>query len=273
MKKILAFVLLFFVLVACSDAKVESPKEVVEEKKVEEKVRVGISWSMDAEDAAKDEDVQAYVQAILASGGEPVYMQQVFDKESAIKALAEVDCVVLAGGEDMAPHYYGEEVSEKTEEINEARDTSDFWLTKAAIEVDKPVMATCRGMQVLNIVTGGTLYQDIPTEYSTEISHRDPELVDFTYHTIQVEENNIMADAMANGAGEYMVNSWHHQSIDKVGDGLKIVAKAEDGTIEGLVYENASYIYGVQFHPEWHVVEDTLACQSMFQALMNAAKK
>lgn len=260
MKKVFKFLLAFslaFSLTAC---------------KQEEKVKVGITWAMEAEDAKEDEDIQAYVEAIKKSGGEPVLMKQATDKESALKAIEEVDCIVLAGGEDINPSLYNEEPHEKLEDVNDERDLSDSLIIEAAIEKDMPLLGTCRGMQILNVVCGGTLYQDLPSEYEIDIIHRDPELYDFTYHDITVEDGNILADAMKDGAGVYNVNSWHHQGIKDLGNDLKVVAMSDDGMIEGIVYTKATYIYAVQFHPEWHIVEETLDCTSMFKALMEASK-
>ena len=264
MKKILVLllsVLLSLNLVACTN-----------NEETDTKVRIGVSWSMDYASAMEDEDVNAYMTSIEKAGAEAVYLDQITDIESAKQVLATVDAVILTGGEDVDPALYGEELSPLTEELNEVRDISDYNLLKAAIEMDMPLVATCRGMQMLNTVQGGTLYQDLFTEYDTDINHRDPLLNDFTYHEVTIEDGNIIADAMG-GAGTYTVNSWHHQGIDTLGQGLKVVATAVDGMIEGIVLEDATYIYGVQFHPEWHVVEGTLDCLSVFEALIKAASK
>lgn len=262
MKKVLSLFLTILIvlgLTGCSN------------QETEEKVKIGVSWSMDEKAAKEDEDVNAYLTAIEKAGAEAVYLDQVFDEASANEVLDTVDAIVMAGGEDINPALYGEEKSEKCEEYNEERDTSDYYLLKEAIKKDMPVVATCRGMQMLNTVQGGTLYQDLFTEYDTDIDHRDPELNDFTYHNVTIDDHNIIADAMG-GAGKYKVNSWHHQGIDKVGKGLKVVARADDGMVEGIVLTDATYIYGVQFHPEWHVVEETLDCLSVFEALIDAAQ-
>ena len=255
-------------LAGCSSTAAAVPSAEAENTDL---VRVGISWAMDEESAAEDEDIQAYVEAIEVSGGEPVYMMQVSDRDSALEALEEVDCLVMAGGEDINPAMYGEEMHEGCEEPNDERDLSDYWLLKTAIEEDMPVLATCRGMQMLNVVQGGTIYQDLFTEYDTDIAHRDPELIDFTYHTITVEKDSLLYVAMGQDKEIYEVNSWHHQGIKDLGDGLKVVARAEDGMIEGIVLEDSSYVLGVQFHPEWHIVEETLDCVPVFQSLMNAS--
>ncbi|MCF0115859.1 MAG: gamma-glutamyl-gamma-aminobutyrate hydrolase family protein [Erysipelotrichaceae bacterium] len=280
MKKTFTLVLAGLLVLSGCTQKVEEPEvieftETLETETFEEsedKVKVGISWAMDEKDAAEDEDIQAYVEAISVSGGEPVYMLQVTDRESALKALELVDCVVMAGGEDINPSMYGEEMNENCEEPYDERDTSDYWLLKTAMEENVPVLATCRGLQMLNVVCGGTLYQDLFTEYDTEINHRDPELEDFTYHTITVEKDTLLYTAMGADTESYEVNSWHHQGIKDLGEGLSVVAVGEDGMIEGVEYKDSKYVVGVQFHPEWHIVEDTLDCVPMFTALMEASK-
>lgn len=238
--------------------------------KKEETIKVGISWAMAYEDAMEDEDINAYIDAVKATGGEPVYLEQATDLESAKENLEKVDCIIMAGGEDINPEMYGEEMSENCEEPYDERDTSDYNYIKAAIELDMPLLGTCRGMQMLNVVLGGSLYQDLFTEYDTDINHRDPELIDFTYHNIEVEEDSFLYQAMKQK--ELEVNSWHHQGIKDLGKDLKVVALADDGMIEAIQYTGASYIYGVQFHPEWHIVEKTLDCAPIFEALYNACR-
>lgn len=266
MKRLLSILLMLMMLVTMTGCAKEpaAPSEP-------DLIKVGISWAMSEDDAKEDEDINAYVDAIKASGGEPVYMVQVSDMDSAKEALKSIDCLVMAGGEDINPALYDEEMSDACEEPFDERDTSDYWLLKAAIELDMPVLATCRGMQMLNVVCGGTLYQDLFTEYDTEINHRDPELEDFTYHMISVEAGTLLADAMPEGYGAYEVNSWHHQGVKDLGEGLKISALGEDNMIEGIEMVEKSFIVGVQFHPEWHIVEETLDCVPVFKALMDAS--
>ncbi len=272
-KKLFLGVALLAMLTGCATpttSVADVPSSVQEE--ANDKVRVGISWAMDDESAAEDEDIQTYIQAVEISGGEPVYLEQVTDKESALEVLDTVDCIVMAGGEDVNPKMYGEEMHEKCEEPNDVRDTSDYWLLKTAIELDMPVLATCRGMQMLNTIQGGTVYQDLFTEYDTDINHRDPELIDFTYHPITVEKDSLLYEAMGGKETEFEVNSWHHQGIKELGDDLTVVAKAPDGMIEGVVLEGKKFVLGVQFHPEWHTVDKTLDCTSVFKSLMEATK-
>lgn len=215
--------------------------------------QIGIAWVMDYGKDDFPEDVQVYLDAVRKAGGEPVLLEQVKDEASAKQQLDKVDAVIMTGGEDIDPELYGAKPDAKLEEVNKARDTSDYWMIRAALNENVPMLATCRGMQMLNVVCGGTLYQDIPTQYKTKLTHRSADQVDFAYHDITVEEGSLLADIM--GAGTHEVNSWHHQCVDKVGEGLTVMATAPDGIVEGLTYPACSYVVGVQFHPEWHVAE------------------
>ena len=235
-----------------------------------EKVRVGLAWLADFENGEVDEDTQAYIDAVTRAGGEPVLLEQATDLDSAKAALDTVDALILTGGEDVDPSYYNEEPDPMLEEPNPARDTSDYWMMTAALDEDFPTLATCRGMQVMNVVCGGTLYQDLPTQFDSDIQHRDPELVDFTYHDVTIEDGSLLAQIM--GAGKLNVNSWHHQGIKTVGEGLTVTAHSDDGLVEALEMQDKTFMLGVQFHPEWRVVEGDDSFLPFFTALMDAAE-
>ncbi len=222
---------------------------VTEEKTFEDsagdKVKIGISWAMDE----PDEDIIAYAEAAEFMGAEAVYLPQIKTEEDAKKALAMVDALVMTGGEDIAPSYYNEEADELLGEINEARDVSDSIILREAISEDFPTLCTCRGMQFLNVLCGGTLYQDLPSQNPSEIIHRDPERTIWVYHNIEVTEGTLLAEILGKG-GNYEVNSWHHQAIKDLGENLEVVAKASDGIIEAVVKRDNSFVIGVQYHPE-----------------------
>ena len=236
----------------------------------EARVRVGISWVADYPGGDYDEDTQAYMNAVEKAGGEWVYLPCATDEETARAALAEVDCLILTGGEDISPAYYGEEPDALLETVNDVRDVSDFAYAKVALAEDIPTLATCRGFQLVNIACGGSLYQDIPTMYESTIDHRDPAQEDFAYHTIAIEdENSLVAQAMG-GAGEYTVNSWHHQGVKTLGEGLTVTAVAQDGMIEAFEKADHRFMLCVQFHPEWHVDDGSDEFLSFFTMLMAA---
>lgn len=254
-----------------TEAPIESSAEEDADADSAQLPKVGIAWVDDLTGDDITEDVQAYINSVIKAGGEPVMLPRVENEEEAMKALEEVGAIIMTGGEDISPTYYGEEPDEKLEEINEARDTSDFWMITAALKKDMPMLATCRGEQMLNAVCGGTLYQDIPTQYETETEHRDPKKEDFTYHDITIDDGNLLSDLV--GAGTLKVNSWHHQCIKDLGENLKVVATSGDGIIEAVVKEDSTYVLAVQFHPEYHVEDGEEEFLSFFTKLVELAAK
>jgi putative glutamine amidotransferase len=238
----------------------------------DQKVAVGISWCEDINQEEHGEDLQAYINTVEKAGGEPVLLDLVTDQESAKAELAKCDVLIMTGGEDIDPSNYGQEPDPNLEDVNKDRDVSDMAMLQEAIEEDMPVLCTCRGAQLLNVVCGGTLIQDIPTSVAykdSDILHRDPAEEDFTYHDIDIDEDSQLARIV--GKTTLNVNSWHHQGIDEVGDGLKVTAVSGDGMIEGLEREDSSYVVAVQCHPEWHVEEGDDFFLVFFTDLMDQA--
>ena len=242
-------ILCVFMATGCGSESNDSDKQAAEA----EKPTIGISWMEDTESDEPSEDLQAYIDSIEKAEAEPILLPLVENKEEAAAELEKVDALVMTGGEDIDPKYYDEEADAKLEEVNDARDVSDMALMEVAIEKDFPTLCTCRGLQVLNVVQGGTLIQDIPTQFDSDIQHRDPELVDFVYHDIALEDGSIISSLMEKET--INVNSWHHQGIKDLGSDLKVTAKSEDGMIEAVEINGSENIVAVQFHPEWHIVE------------------
>ncbi|MBE7020032.1 MAG: gamma-glutamyl-gamma-aminobutyrate hydrolase family protein [Ruminococcaceae bacterium] len=175
-----------------------------------------------------------YIDAVNNCGGIAV-------PEYCPEAVTGYDGLILCGGNDIGPSYYGEEINGAVN-IDEKRDFSEFNLVKAFIEAGKPVMGICRGCQLLNIAFGGTLYQDIDNakEHS---SFSDYDLI----HTVQAKENSFLSELYGES---FWVNSFHHQAVNKLGKDLEITAIASDGkTVEGIKHKTLP-IFGVQWHPE-----------------------
>lgn len=158
------------------------------------------------------------------------------------------------------------------EEINKARDTSDVALLKECFDKDIPTLATCRGMQLTNILCGGTLYQDINTQRPTDIIHRDPNKEIYVKHEAIFEKDKIISDALGLD-GIFEVNSWHHQAIKDLGKNLKVVATAPDGTIEAIVKVDNSYFIGLQWHPEEMISQNNNRALNLYKALVAQADK
>ncbi|MDM8534388.1 gamma-glutamyl-gamma-aminobutyrate hydrolase family protein [Clostridiaceae bacterium HSG29] len=195
-----------------------------------------------------------YSNAVERAGGLPflIPVLKYADDNVIDEIISKVNGVIFTGGEDIDSSFYGVENIDEAESImksNKIRDEFEFRLLKSAIKLNKPILAICRGIQLLNVYFGGTLFKDINTEYKTEIEHLAP--LDCKYrkiHEIEIDENSILFEIY--NKKTIMVNSFHHQSIKDIGDSLKVIAKSEDGIIEAIINEKEGFILGLQFHPE-----------------------
>lgn len=169
--------------------------------------------------------------------------------EPALEQLQQVaHGLVLTGGEDIAPRRYGEEPHPKLGAVNEPRDAMELALLHRALERDMPVLAICRGMQLLNVALGGTLYQDLPSQLGGDLLHEQSAPVNHRWHPARVEEGSRLAEIF--GHTELHINSFHHQGIRTLGTGLEARAWASDGLVEAVEGASWSWVTGVQWHPE-----------------------
>lgn len=194
----------------------------------------------------------AYAEAIIEAGGLPIILPIINDKNE-IKALAnKYDGFLITGGEDIDPNLYGEEIKEYCSEINESRDFFEEILIEEVLSLDKPLLAICRGHQMLNVKLGGTLYQDIKIDKKNSdninIIHKQEEPFDKTSHKIFINKDSKLYEVFNK---EYIeVNSMHHQGIKTLGENLKKEAISEDGLIEAIYMEGKKFVLGLQWHPE-----------------------
>ena len=222
MKRILIFLLALTVLQACRQAPV-----------------IGISCGRSESGAAT---LSAnYTNAVFRSGGIPLIFPTVVDSAMASILIHSVDGIIFSGGPDLDPSYYGETVWNETVEVDTLRDVSDLLLMRAALASGKPVMAICRGEQLMNVVLGGTLVQDIPTQVDTMVKHSGGAL-----HRIGVEKGSVLYELF--GQDSLTVNSTHHQAVKEPAPGIRVTARADDGIIEA--YEYGDQVIAFQFHPE-----------------------
>ena len=152
-------------------------------------------------------------------------------------------------GEDVDPARYGEQRSEKVRSVNAARDATEAALIEEARARGTPVLAICRGIQILNVALGGTLVQDIPSQCETTIDHDDEGARNSRTHEVAIEPGSIIAKAI--GTDHLSVNSFHHQSVKRVADGMRVTARSPDGVIEGIESTDDDWwVMAVQWHPE-----------------------
>ena len=206
-----------------------------------------------------------YVEAVLRAGGVPMMLSGQCP-DCAERWLDVVDAVVLIGGGDINPAEFGSAGHETIYNLSAERDAMELALMRALLARPKPVLAICRGMQILNTVLGGTLHVHLPDVVGESVLHRAPPR-DPISHGIQVAADSELAKVI----GEQVnTASWHHQAIHQLGKGLKAVAWAPDGVIEAVELEGRQDVLAVQWHPEITAAEDD-GQQRMFDWLIKRA--
>ena len=201
----------------------------------------------------------------LARAGAGMRWVELNDPEQAVQDSLTCDGLLLPGGGDMDPKFYGQERIPACGEPNLLRDAAEPLLLRAFLAADKPVLGICRGIQVMNAVLGGDLYQDIkPFEHLPHNDHWAK------VHTVTVRRGTLLSRIL--GQDTVLVNSQHHQAVDRVAPGFTLAALSEDGIVEAIEKPDARFCLGVQWHPEWLSDADP-AMQSLFDAFVNACSK
>ena len=212
----------------------------------------------------------AYLLAVQKEGGVPVLLPPHVDDRALDALWSRLDGLLLTGGGDIDPERFGETRQPTVDAVSEARDRLEIALTDRALHERRPLLAICRGVQVLNVALGGSLYQDIASETGSTIAHSQTAPRQEPTHDVKVMGEGTRLGATL-GALEVTVNSLHHQAIKRLGRGLRDVAWAPDGIIEGVeMPDAASLVLGVQWHPEELVGHDPTA-RALFRALVAAA--
>lgn len=211
-----------------------------------------------------------YVESITGAGGIPICLPLGVEKES--DTLFEVlDGLLLTGGVDVHPHFYKEEPHQELGEVMLQRDQFEIALTHHALNQGIPILAICRGLQILNVALGGTLYQDIYTQCKgTVILHSQKAERSVATHFVDIEEKSKLYEIV--GKKRIAVNSMHHQSIKEVGNYINVVAKARDGIIEAAEMDETIHPYclAVQWHPEEMAVMEDEPAKKLFSSFVNA---
>jgi putative glutamine amidotransferase len=256
----------------------------------QDRVRVGIPYRTSAEEAsgenAKHND---YCEAVRRAGGEPVAISLRLGDADLTTLLRSLDAFVLPGSPaDVDPARYGTERRPTCDPSDAARERVDWAVFEEAFAANKPLLASCYGLQSLNVYLGGTLVQDIPSEVHGALRHGKtglPKGSPAPIHSVRVEPGSKLADLAGfaqQAGGEINVNSTHHQSVLDVGRGLRVTATAPDGVIEAVEYTGGAdgansggenWVVGVQWHPE-HAIHESQGdrfSESLFRALVRAA--
>ncbi|MCL6597803.1 MAG: gamma-glutamyl-gamma-aminobutyrate hydrolase family protein [Alicyclobacillus macrosporangiidus] len=191
-----------------------------------------------------------YAKGVEAAGGIPVIIPYLTDGEAIERLADRLDGLLLAGGEDVDPNRFSESPVAGLGQVVPERDELELALIAQMRRRNKPILGICRGIQVLNVAFGGTLYQDLPRQWGGRIQHSQKARRDHLSHSVRIESDSRLA-ALFGGRKEVRCNSFHHQAVKDVGDGLRPVAWDEEGLIEAVEgVDSDTFVVAVQWHPE-----------------------
>lgn len=211
---------------------------------------------------------RTYVHAVESAGGLPILIPMLTDLRKVEDLLPRLDGILFSGGIDIQPSLYGEKKQVETDEFDPQLDEFEMAVANWALREDIPVLGVCRGMQLLNVVLGGTLYQDIASQYSDSLEHRRRDLPRTALsHTVTIEAGSIMEKVL--GTRQVPINSLHHQAVRKPGEGVRISGRAEDGIPEMLEVSDRRFLLAIQGHPE-EIYNQVPAFSALFQAFVQA---
>lgn len=189
-----------------------------------------------------------YMKGIEQAGGIPVMLPLTSDEKCLEQLADEMDGFLFTGGQDVSPVFYAQKTSSMCGEICKELDDMENLLFRMVYNKDKPVLGICRGIQFINAVMGGSLYQDLPTEYLSNTEHHQKPPYDVPVHSVEIVEDTPLYQLL--GIKELMVNSYHHQAINMLAPELSAMAFSEDGLVEAVYAPDKKFIFAVQWHPE-----------------------
>ena len=211
-----------------------------------------------------------YSRAIEYAGGTPLLIPHVGDIECINQYLGVLDGLVLSGGGDIDPLLFGQEPHQNLGSVDRVRDEMELQLTQKALDQDLPILAICRGIQMLNVAAGGTIYQDIAAEMpQPTLQHSQSGAGWYASHTIDIISESRLFQIFDSPTAR--VNSFHHQAVREIGEGFIATAKAKDNVIEAIESPTRRFALGVQYHPEmmWEHHPEVL---NLFTAFLKACQ-
>lgn len=230
------------------------------------KLRIGVTPSGVRDCPGEVRVTVNMVHALEASGAEVVTLYYPMDKAAIDAVLPTLDGLVMAGGPDIHPRYFGQEPDPHLGEVVDARDELEIYLMKWAMETDIPTLGVCRGCQVINVALGGTLHQDLV--HNQGLIHRQGEGIRY-WHDAIFEGQSILRSIVP--SDRYPVNSYHHQAVDRLAEGLIATAYSNDGVIEAYERPASRFLLGVQWHPESSFDADFLS-REIFRVFLDACR-
>lgn len=190
-----------------------------------------------------------YIDSIYAAGGLPVNIPIISNESNYDDYIQMLDGLLFTGGNDIAPYYFGENPVRELNSMSSIRDEYEFSLFKAAYEKNMPIFGICRGIQLINVAMDGSLYQDIYSQCPGTLGHSPEHTAsDEFYHAVQIKVDTQLYEIF--GEERIFTNSFHHQSVKKLGNNLIATAYSEDGIVEAIESTEDRFLLGVQWHPE-----------------------
>ncbi len=212
---------------------------------------------------------EVYIRSVRQAGGIPLCIP--FESQKEIESVMDlIDGLLLIGGHDMDPSFYNEEPHPKIRSFTKDRDASDLNMYQAAFQRGMPILGICRGMQVMNVASGGTIIQDIESQVNQPIAHSQTSKRSETTHFVELSDGKLL-DIV--GQERIQVNSFHHQAIANLGEGFLVGARSSDGLIEAIEHMTHPYCISVQWHPEELAITGDEYAKKIFKSFINAAQK
>jgi len=234
---------------------------------------IGVTTSSERTDKGVDRAFvnASYIRAVERAGGIPLLLTPYHSPEAITRFSSLIDGLLLTGGGDIDPARFGEPWHSKTDLVSPERDELELRrVTRQAIDSGLPLLAICRGLQVLNVALNGTLHQHVPDVFGDHVAHSQPGGRSDRTHEVTIEPDTLLSRLA--GGDELRVNSFHHQAIKDLGAGLRPVAWAEDKVIEAVEMPGArAFMLAVQWHPE-ELIDDDPAALRLFESLVDAAR-
>lgn len=212
-----------------------------------------------------------YWRAVANAGGIPIIIPVSDDAAMLAQLIGRLDGVLLSGGADVAPEFFGEPPHEALGEVDSLRDRCELAVLHIAGKTGIPVFGICRGVQMINVAYGGTLWQDLPAQYSDSLSHRQRESGSVGTHTIVIESGSRLSDALQ--CDSCSVNTFHHQAVKGIAGGFVATARTADGVIEAIEASDGRPVWGVQFHPEIMADSGDESMASLFSIFISDARR
>ena len=208
-----------------------------------------------------------YLEGLKEAGATPIIFPLTEDPDEIERLVDICDGILLTGGHDVTPSVYGEKPLEGKVACCIARDNMEKLVLEEAMKTDKPILGICRGIQFVNAVLGGTLYQDLPTQHPSDIEHHQTPPYDVPVHDVNIRNATPLYDCL--GADKISVNSYHHQAVKDVAPGLEVMAESEDGIVEALYKPFCRFLWAVQWHPEFSYKTDNNS-KKIFKAFVDS---